>query len=93
MLNALDRLLKETGRFSNSPVYVVGVYSGADKLGEGFGSSLKMAEFRVSTLPSIAVSSVAYLDSPHSGGGRCFAPTIPHTTATAPSPAAHIHVP
>lgn len=27
---------------------MVGVYSGADKLGEGFGSSLKMAEYRVS---------------------------------------------
>lgn len=39
--------MKETGRFSNSPVYVVGIYSGADQLGEGFGSSLKMAEFRV----------------------------------------------
>ncbi|KAF8636422.1 hypothetical protein AX17_003604 [Amanita inopinata Kibby_2008] len=41
-----SRLLAETGRFSNSPVYVVGIFSGADKLGEGFGSSLKMAEFR-----------------------------------------------
>ena len=40
--------MKETGRFSNSPIFVVGIYSGADKLGEGFGSSLKMAEFRVS---------------------------------------------
>ena len=42
------RLLKETGRFSNSPVFVVGIFSGADQLGEGFGSSLRMAEFRVS---------------------------------------------
>ncbi|KAI0051036.1 60S ribosomal protein L3 [Auriscalpium vulgare] len=42
----VSRLLNETGRFSNSPVFVVGVYSGADKLGEGFGSSLKMAEYR-----------------------------------------------
>ena len=41
------RLLKETGRLSNSPTFVVGIYSGRDKLGEGFGSSLKMAEFRV----------------------------------------------
>jgi large subunit ribosomal protein L44 len=40
------RLLKETGRYSNSPVFVVGIYSGEDKLGEGFGSSLKMAEYR-----------------------------------------------
>ncbi|TFL02087.1 ribonuclease III domain-containing protein [Pterulicium gracile] len=42
----VSRLLKETGRFSNSPVFVVGIYSGQDKLGEGFGSSLKMAEYR-----------------------------------------------
>ncbi|KAF8892094.1 ribonuclease III domain-containing protein [Infundibulicybe gibba] len=41
-----SRLLKETGRFSNSPVFVVGIFSGSDQLGEGFGSSLKMAEFR-----------------------------------------------
>ncbi|EGN96600.1 hypothetical protein SERLA73DRAFT_93122 [Serpula lacrymans var. lacrymans S7.3] len=41
-----SRLLKETGRYSNSPIFVVGIYSGADKLGEGFGSSLKMAEYR-----------------------------------------------
>jgi large subunit ribosomal protein L44 len=27
-------------------MFVVGIYSGSDKLGEGFGSSLKMAEFR-----------------------------------------------
>ncbi|KAF7356698.1 60S ribosomal protein L3 [Mycena venus] len=45
-----SRLLKETGRFSNSPVFVVGIYSGNDKLGEGFGASLKMAEYR--KLPS-----------------------------------------
>lgn len=41
-----SRLLKETGRFSNTPVFVVGIYSGNDKLGEGFGASLKMAEYR-----------------------------------------------
>jgi len=56
------RLLKETGRFSNSPVYVVGIFSGADKLGEGNGSSLKMAEYRVclSLLPYVAVSDPSY---------------------------------
>ncbi|KZT27858.1 60S ribosomal protein L3 [Neolentinus lepideus HHB14362 ss-1] len=42
----ISRLLSETGRFSNSPVFVVGIYTGADQLGEGFGTSLKMAEFR-----------------------------------------------
>ncbi|KAG9051439.1 hypothetical protein FS837_006615 [Tulasnella sp. UAMH 9824] len=44
----VSRLLKETGRYSISPMYVVGVFSGEDKLGEGFGSSLRMAEFRAS---------------------------------------------
>lgn len=48
MFICANRLLKETGRLSNSPIFVVGIYSGADKLGEGFGSSLKMAEYRVS---------------------------------------------
>jgi len=50
-----SRILKETGRFSNSPIFVVGIYSGADKLGEGFGSSLKMAEYRVCSIPFIFV--------------------------------------
>ena len=49
LLTIYCRLLKETGRFSNSPIFVVGIYSGADQLGEGFGSSLRMAEYRVSS--------------------------------------------
>ncbi|KAG0268598.1 hypothetical protein BGZ95_002399 [Linnemannia exigua] len=40
------RLMSETGRQSKAPVFIVGVYSGTEKIGEGFGSSLKMAEFR-----------------------------------------------
>ncbi|KAF9436664.1 hypothetical protein BGZ76_003348 [Entomortierella beljakovae] len=40
------RLLAETGRTSKAPVFIVGVYSGTEKIGEGFGSSIKMAEFR-----------------------------------------------
>ncbi|KAF9275246.1 ribonuclease III domain-containing protein [Linnemannia elongata] len=40
------RLMSETGRHSKAPVFIVGVYSGTEKMGEGFGSSLKMAEFR-----------------------------------------------
>lgn len=47
---AVSRLLSETGRHSSAPVFVVGVFSGENKLGEGFGSSLKMAEFRVSAM-------------------------------------------
>lgn len=40
------RLLAETGRNSRSPVFVVGVFSGAEKLGEGQGSSLDEARIR-----------------------------------------------
>jgi dsRNA-specific ribonuclease len=40
-------LLKETGRQSHAPVFIVGMYSGFEKIGEGYGSSLKMAENRV----------------------------------------------
>lgn len=40
------RLLSETGRHSRSPVFIVGVYSGAEKLGEGEGASLDEARVR-----------------------------------------------
>lgn len=43
-----SRMIAETGRLSMSPVFVVGIWSGAVKLGEGSGSSIRMAEFRVS---------------------------------------------
>ncbi|KAI7900601.1 ribonuclease III domain-containing protein [Cokeromyces recurvatus] len=46
MKPAESRLLSETGRLSCSPVFIVGTFSGKEKLGEGFGSSIKMAEFR-----------------------------------------------
>jgi len=39
--------LYEAGRLTKEPVFVIGVFSGTEKLAEGFGSSLKMAEFRV----------------------------------------------
>ncbi|KAJ3416005.1 hypothetical protein HDV05_003602 [Chytridiales sp. JEL 0842] len=42
----VSRLLKETGRLSTAPVFIVGVYSGLEKIGEGYGSSLAMAETR-----------------------------------------------
>ncbi|WFD44525.1 54S ribosomal protein L3 mitochondrial [Malassezia psittaci] len=41
-----SRMIAETGRKSISPVFVVGVYSGAVKLGEGTGSAIRMAEYR-----------------------------------------------
>ena len=40
------RILSETGRTSRHPVFVVGVFAGLDKLGEGSGSSLDEARFR-----------------------------------------------
>lgn len=39
------RLIAETGRRTNAPVFIVGVFSGQDKLGEGQASSLKEAEY------------------------------------------------
>lgn len=44
----IARLMAENGRSSNSPVYVVGVFSGTQKLGESYGSSLKEAKIRAS---------------------------------------------
>lgn len=42
------RILSETGRQSRHPVFVVGVFAGKDKLGEGTGSSLNEARTRAS---------------------------------------------
>ena len=40
------RILSETGRHSRTPVFVVGVFSGTEKLGEGTGASLAEARTR-----------------------------------------------
>lgn len=42
----IARILSETGRMSRTPVFVVGVFSGRDKLGEGAGASLDEARLR-----------------------------------------------
>ncbi|CAG8522378.1 5067_t:CDS:2 [Diversispora eburnea] len=42
----IARLKGESGALSSNPVFVVGIYSDIDQLGEGYGSSKKMAEFR-----------------------------------------------
>lgn len=42
------RLESETGRHSRTPVFVVGVYSGTEKLGEGHGASLDAARLKAS---------------------------------------------
>ena len=41
-------LLKESGRLTAHPTFVTGAFSGEVKLGEGFGSSLRMSEWRAS---------------------------------------------
>lgn len=56
----LARLESETGRLSRTPVFVVGIYSGKNKLGEGAGSSLDMARHKA----SIAALKAWYLYSP-----------------------------
>jgi dsRNA-specific ribonuclease len=54
------RMLSETGRHSRTPVYVVGIFSGTQKLGEGSGSHLVEARWRA----SIAALKAWYLYSP-----------------------------
>lgn len=43
------RMIAETGRFSSTSVFIVGAFTGSQKLGEGFGSSISMAEHRAAT--------------------------------------------
>jgi dsRNA-specific ribonuclease len=54
------RIESETGRKSRTPVFVVGIYSGNDKLGEGAGASLDEARTRA----SVAALKGWYLYSP-----------------------------
>ena len=56
----IARILSETGRLSRTPVFVVGIFSGNDKLGEAGGSSLDEARTRA----SIAALKAWYLYSP-----------------------------
>ncbi|KAF5008790.1 hypothetical protein FDECE_4945 [Fusarium decemcellulare] len=44
----IARLESETGRASRTPVFVVGIYSGPEKLGEGSGPSLDIARRKAS---------------------------------------------
>ncbi|KAL2853328.1 ribonuclease III domain-containing protein [Aspergillus pseudoustus] len=54
------KIISETGRRSRSPVFVVGVFSGRDKLGEGAGASLVEARSRA----AVAALKGWYLYSP-----------------------------
>lgn len=65
----VSRLIAESGRYSISPIFVVGVFSGTKKLGEGQGASLKEARIRaaVNALKSwylySPISEDTYVDS------------------------------
>ncbi|KAL2002171.1 hypothetical protein VTN02DRAFT_495 [Thermoascus thermophilus] len=54
------KIISETGRKSRHPVFVVGIYSGQDKLGEGAGASLVEARTRA----AVAALKGWYLYSP-----------------------------
>lgn len=54
------KILSETGRKSRTPVFVVGIYSGSDMLGEGAGASLDEARTRA----AVAAMKGWYLYSP-----------------------------
>lgn len=54
------KIISETGRKSRHPVFVVGIYSGEDKLGEGAGASLMEARTRA----AVAALKGWYLYSP-----------------------------
>lgn len=56
----IARLESETGRLSRTPVFVVGIYSGKDKIGEGVGPSLDFARWNA----GIASLKAWYLYSP-----------------------------
>ncbi|KAL2061916.1 hypothetical protein VTL71DRAFT_7294 [Oculimacula yallundae] len=56
----IARILSETGRRSRSPVFVVGIYSGNDQLGEAAGASLEEARLRA----GVAALKAWYLYSP-----------------------------
>ncbi|QDS70634.1 hypothetical protein FKW77_000757 [Venturia effusa] len=45
----IARLISESGRASSHPIFVVGVYSGRDKLGEGNGGNLDEARDKAAT--------------------------------------------
>ncbi|KAK6537466.1 hypothetical protein TWF694_011651 [Orbilia ellipsospora] len=77
----IARLEKETGRYSRHAVYIVGVYSGEEKLGEGQGGSLPEAKLKaaISALKGwYLYSPVPSSDLPSKTDGD---PTIPFIPA------------
>ncbi|KAH6607850.1 60S ribosomal l3 [Trichoderma cornu-damae] len=79
------RLESETGRLSRTPVYVVGIYSGKEKLGEGAGSSLDVARRKA----SMASLKAWYLYSP---GNKVRVPSDMLDPGARPWTAPHIDI-
>ena len=74
------RILSETGRLSRTPVFVVGVFSGREKLGEGTGASKDEARIRsaVNALKGWYLYSPVELRVPSDveGGGKEWEPVL-----------------
>ncbi|CZT00533.1 related to ribosomal protein YmL3 [Rhynchosporium agropyri] len=81
----IARILSETGRRSRSPVFVVGIYSGEDQLGEGAGASLQEARLRA----SVAALKAWYLYSP---GHNVPVPSDTEAANAKPWEAVHIDI-
>ncbi|PNY24006.1 54S ribosomal protein L3, mitochondrial [Tolypocladium capitatum] len=81
----LARLESETGRLSRTPVYVVGIYSGKEKLGEGAGPSLDIARRKA----SMASLKAWYLYSP---GNKVRVPSDMMEEGAKPWKAPHVDI-
>lgn len=79
----IARLESETGRRSRTPVFVVGIYSGQEKLGEGTGASLDYARRKA----SMNALKAWYLYSP---GNKVRVPSDMMEERAAPWKAPHI---
>lgn len=88
------RILKESGRDTAQPIFVVGAFSGTRKLGEGPGSSLAMARQRAQAdaLRRIYLTR-SFADSQESDGGSSLLlyahsdgsnPSLPSDTLVSP---------
>ena len=81
----IARLESETGRHSRTPVFIVGIYSNSEKLGEGAGASLDMARWKA----SMNALKAWYLYSP---GNKVRVPSDMHESGAKPWKAPHIDI-
>ncbi|KAJ6782747.1 hypothetical protein PWT90_03622 [Aphanocladium album] len=79
------RLESETGRRSRTPVFIVGIYSGEEKLGEGAGASLDVAR-RVASMNALKAW---YMYSP---GNKVRVPSDMNQPDAKPWKAPHIDI-